>query len=62
MFIAKDKMGVSNPWLVRFSGDFVWGPKRDQAHPFPTEAQALETGRNAMPSESMKDRVVVEPK
>ena len=61
MFVARDSEGVSNPWLMFYSGKWVWGPKRDMAHKFATEEGALQTGMAAMPSLVMADRVIVEP-
>ena len=60
MFIANDRGAVSNPWLIKAFGQLLWGSDRTKAHQFPTEPEALQAGKNAMPTAEMKQRVVAE--
>lgn len=61
MYFAKDDGAYCNPWLMLYFNEYVWGPSKDRAQPFFTREEALERGREAMPTEELKSRVIAVP-
>ena len=61
MYVAKDSLSHSNLWLTLRFGSWLWAREKEDAFKFTTEAEALKTGREAMPTPDMAKRVIAEP-
>ena len=63
-FCAKDPASFNNKYLVSAFGQNCWGSKEDSRSKlltFDTAEQAIAAGKDAMPSDHLKERVVAEP-
>ena len=58
MYIVKENER-SNFYLTRSPGKWFWSSNKGRAYKFTDKNEALQTGRDAMPTKEMADGVVV---